>query len=51
MEISALLTSLPAELLPIAIFAILGLQIFKAVMPYFRKPVETEEDDYTDAVG
>ncbi len=51
MEISALLTSLPPELLPIAIFALLGLQIFKAVMPYFRKSEETEEDENTDALG
>lgn len=52
MEIAGLLSMLPPDILPFAILALVGLYIFKGVMPYFRKPSRDDEDiDKTDAIG
>ncbi|WP_186760144.1 hypothetical protein [Arthrobacter alpinus] len=44
MEIAGLLSMLPPELLPIGIFALIALYIFKGAAPYFRKADKKPED-------
>lgn len=52
MGIGELITLLPVELLPFAIFALIGLYVFKAVIPYFRKAKDCpEDDDKPGAIG